>query len=627
MKIFTIAFLCILSSVCFGQSNTFCSANGSCTVTGAWSFSGPNAPIQPGSNVAFTGAIGRQSEHEINAALMTGADVCARAATAWTFATNLGWTGADVNAKTYTGSQACSVWMFTNFPYTAGNGASFRGGVTLGDINLLSDVSQIIPAHAYIQGNAWNNVGRSGTYIQASNAYATTTPKPLIQLGLDLTSGNTGTPPEGVQINNVNLDCDSPDGTHRAGMIGVLNGFAQENSGGRFIGVENCSIGFARRNLGSIGGAFNDGPYPNWHVRLNAREPTARCFVNGDDGSQMHGGRTELLDWSCNKGAGATQPTVGWQIDTKWETLTLRKMHGEGFVTCFDIGTVSGASGLKIEDSDCTALAGFNQTTVFHLSNAFPTNMNGIIISNGRPGGITTNLLVDDGTNGGTIPGTSQFDTLGIYVRDRNNQVFSTRAEIPSTFQLTINSLLSPSANFTTALANKTWTIDLGSATGSTNPYIVQDEVGDTGNGDLAQFVSKNGTSGHSYFHIQKQGVADLLCSRTGTCTFSTLVAATSGGGANSKAWNQCGTFWNGSVSAGDCWTWTANEGTGTNGTTIYTLTHSGSTGAKALDVTGAGTLQAGGGSAGKAVCWKADAKTLGFCSTVPDATGACTCN
>jgi hypothetical protein len=33
------------------------------------------------------------------------------------------------------------------------------------------------------------------------------------------------------------------------------------------------------------------------------------------------------------------------------------------------------------------------------------------------------------------------------------------------------------------------------------------------------------------------------------------------------------------------------------------------------------------GGSASKAICWKADGKTLGFCSTQPDSTGACTCN
>lgn len=33
------------------------------------------------------------------------------------------------------------------------------------------------------------------------------------------------------------------------------------------------------------------------------------------------------------------------------------------------------------------------------------------------------------------------------------------------------------------------------------------------------------------------------------------------------------------------------------------------------------------GGSTGKATCWKADGKTIGYCSTVIDAGGGCTCN
>lgn len=37
--------------------------------------------------------------------------------------------------------------------------------------------------------------------------------------------------------------------------------------------------------------------------------------------------------------------------------------------------------------------------------------------------------------------------------------------------------------------------------------------------------------------------------------------------------------------------------------------------------------IHANGGSAGKATCWKADGKTLGFCSDVVGVTGGCTCN
>lgn len=42
---------------------------------------------------------------------------------------------------------------------------------------------------------------------------------------------------------------------------------------------------------------------------------------------------------------------------------------------------------------------------------------------------------------------------------------------------------------------------------------------------------------------------------------------------------------------------------------------------------TPAAKIHAGGGSAGKAVCWKADGKTLGFCSDAVGVSGGCTCN
>lgn len=49
---------------------------------------------------------------------------------------------------------------------------------------------------------------------------------------------------------------------------------------------------------------------------------------------------------------------------------------------------------------------------------------------------------------------------------------------------------------------------------------------------------------------------------------------------------------------------------------------------AKVFAVTGAGVIIAEvGGSANKAVCWKSDGKTLGYCSSLVGADGSCTCN
>ncbi len=44
------------------------------------------------------------------------------------------------------------------------------------------------------------------------------------------------------------------------------------------------------------------------------------------------------------------------------------------------------------------------------------------------------------------------------------------------------------------------------------------------------------------------------------------------------------------------------------------------------LEVNGSAMINSG-GSANHAVCWKADAKTLGYCSNAPNSSGICTCN
>lgn len=44
-------------------------------------------------------------------------------------------------------------------------------------------------------------------------------------------------------------------------------------------------------------------------------------------------------------------------------------------------------------------------------------------------------------------------------------------------------------------------------------------------------------------------------------------------------------------------------------------------------NISASGTIGVAGGSAGKATCWKADGKTIGYCSSAVDAFGACTCN
>lgn len=70
----------------------------------------------------------------------------------------------------------------------------------------------------------------------------------------------------------------------------------------------------------------------------------------------------------------------------------------------------------------------------------------------------------------------------------------------------------------------------------------------------------------------------------TGPSKIVSGTAATSGANQSSPLDSDCGNYWTGTVSAQDCWSWSNVLGTGANPTSTLTLTHSGSSGATALN-------------------------------------------
>lgn len=60
---------------------------------------------------------------------------------------------------------------------------------------------------------------------------------------------------------------------------------------------------------------------------------------------------------------------------------------------------------------------------------------------------------------------------------------------------------------------------------------------------------------------------------------------------------------------------------------TLNVLGNVSSTTSTVKDFSAVNAISIGGGSSTRAVCYKADGRTLGFCSTVVSATGTCTCN
>lgn len=100
--------------------------------------------------------------------------------------------------------------------------------------------------------------------------------------------------------------------------------------------------------------------------------------------------------------------------------------------------------------------------------------------------------------------------------------------------------------------------------------------------------------------------------------------AATSGANQSSPLDSDCGNYWTGTISAQDCWSWSNVLGSGANPTSTLTLTHSGSSGATALNfappltfntinVSGVGTFGSvvnNGNevlSSTSVICWNAD--------------------
>lgn len=91
-----------------------------------------------------------------------------------------------------------------------------------------------------------------------------------------------------------------------------------------------------------------------------------------------------------------------------------------------------------------------------------------------------------------------------------------------------------------------------------------------------------NVTAGSNLFAISSAGVA---IGGNSTVNMVALGNATSGANFNSTPFAQCGNTWTGSAAIADCWTWQDVAGTGSNPTSTYTLTHSGSSGTSRLSL------------------------------------------
>ena len=112
-----------------------------------------------------------------------------------------------------------------------------------------------------------------------------------------------------------------------------------------------------------------------------------------------------------------------------------------------------------------------------------------------------------------------------------------------------------------------------------------------------------------------------------GTLTYRPINWATSSNNYNSNQTQFLGSCWNGSAAIADYWNLWSVTGAGGTATSTLMFQHGGGCGGTAAVEFQNPVKVSVGGSANKAICWKADGKTLGYCSSVIAADGSCTCN
>jgi trimeric autotransporter adhesin len=194
-----------------------------------------------------------------------------------------------------------------------------------------------------------------------------------------------------------------------------------------------------------------------------------------------------------------------------------------------------------------------------------------------------------------------------------------TSAHTGNTFQIdtattTGNGIVLNANSITSGSGNS---LNINGLTSGTGMSISSSSTGMTGNlmsitlsgsnaantGNLLSVNSSGASSTATCLNLTQSGTANLItASTTGSGNAISLVqttAATSGANNNSPQYKSTATYWTGSASANDIWTRQITLGTGSNPSSTYALTHSGSTGTIAFQLPAGASLLFPGSTSG----------------------------
>lgn len=336
------------------------------------------------------------------ASSLSGADACVQIANGWAVLVAAGYTAGVVDARSFQGNQTCSENPFTNYPVGASGNNNFSGTLLLSGANFLLSDTMIIPGGARITGAGGRTMNsppftQAGAGFQAMNSFPAG--HQIVQYGISRTNN-----PEGIWMDHVGINCMHPDTTFDAASTGILNKFAQENSGGDHIDITGCETGVDIES-----GGDDSGPFDSLHVTIAGGDATAHCVTIGL-GFSFRG----IHGFSCVGQSSGTQQNVGVYIDG--ENTMIESAHIEQFVTGIEVSSAHFVQGLTLTNIGCQGGATFTMTSCIDISatgNPSGYFINGVRVVNSGTG--LPNVLVDHVSGGVTIPGTSADPTLGFY--------------------------------------------------------------------------------------------------------------------------------------------------------------------------------------------------------------------
>lgn len=336
------------------------------------------------------------------ASSLSGADACVQIANGWAVLVAAGYTAGVVDARSFQGNQTCSENPFTNYPVGASGNNNFSGTLLLSGANFLLSDTMIIPGGARITGAGGRTMNnppftQAGAGFQAMNSFPAG--HQIVQYGISRTNN-----PEGIWIDHVGINCMHPDSTFDGSSIGILNKYAQENSGGDHIDMVGCETGIDIES-----GGDDSGPFDSLHITITGGDATAHCVTIGL-GFSFRG----IHGFSCVGQSSGTQQNVGVYIDG--ENTMIESAHIEQFVTGIEVASAHFVQGLTLTNIGCQGGVTNVMTTCIDIASA--NNPMGYFINNVRvvnSGSGLPNVLVDHVNGGVTIPGASADPTLGFY--------------------------------------------------------------------------------------------------------------------------------------------------------------------------------------------------------------------